>query len=759
MSAPSRAAALLIALACVVPSAPAQDAALGRDEAKLLWVDGRPMLRVTLRAGDKVYYCHLLVDLSTSSTLLLHRNAAGSLRASACDIEAGGITLSDVPFEARRETWLEGLTAEYAEALQQVPVAGIVGLAAFGARDVVVDGPGARLRLLPQAAADAELPPSSPGLSTVPLVGNASQGWRVRAELGPVGATGGDAVAALLALHTRDPFSWLEPDLCRRAGHRDGVLARAELGPHLDLARWTPFRPLRGSAGAQGGIGGHVLQQMVVTLQPRAGRVVFAHAEAPVYPQAEADFYRAAFGSREPAALQQFLAQYPDAPQAAEAAAAWLERLLEGDGDADGLRDAGLAVVRAAPANQKGTAALDVLEKLPGSRAMFPARRAIAEAALAEARADEDGNATHKLRLELGTQLRILGDSQGARRHLLSAVFGMPVSGPANLQLGHWHRDLQQFEAALGRYFLAILDMRATGEAGFVAFAETFAKWRGEGADLLAELLDRADGRVPSFQPIPRDPATIQKTGRTVLVELFTGAMCPPCVAADLACDALGQLYDVDECVVVQWHLPVPAPEPMVAPVALARASGYEVSSTPTVVIAGGEPAAGGGRADAAPDLFRSYRERVDAVLQQPPVASVGGQATQRGDLVKATVQVEARGGADPTGWRLHAVLTEALVAFPGANGLLFHHHVARGALTPADGVAVGTGPHELQLDLLALRRELDGHVAQYEQEREFLVRPVRPDPRRLELVVFVQDRRGAVLQAARLPVAVEEAR
>lgn len=759
MSAPTLAAAFLLALASVASPSLAQDAALGRDEARLLWVDGRPMLRATLRAGDKVYYCHLLVDLSTSLTLLLHRNAAGSLRAASCDVEAGGITLTDVPFEARRETWLEGLTAEYAEALQQVPVAGIVGLAAFGARDVVVDGPGARLRLLPPAAAEAELPPSSPGLSTVPLLGGAGQGWRVRCELGPAAAAGGSPVEALLALHSRDPFSWLEPELCRRAGQRDGVLARAELGPHLDLAKWTPFRPLRGSGGAQGGIGGQVLQQMVVTLQTRAGRVVFAHAEAPVYPQAEADFYRAAFGSREPAALQQFLERHPDAPQAAEAAAAWLARLLEGDGTADALRDAGLAVVRTAPANQKGTAALDVLEKLPGSRDLFATRRAIAEAALPEARADEDGNAAHKLRLELGTQLRILGDSQGARRHLLSAVFGMPVSGPANLQLGHWHRDQQQYEAALGRYFLAILDMRATGEAGFAAFAATFATWRGAEADLLAELQDRADGRIPSFQPIPREPATIQKTGRTVLVELFTGAMCPPCVAADLACDALGQLYDADECVVVQWHLPVPAPEPMVAPVALARAGAYEVSSTPTVVIAGGEPAAGGGRADAAPDLFRSYRERVDALLQRPPVASLTGRATRRGELVEATVSATPLGGADAAGWRLHAVLTEALVAFPGANGMLFHHHVARGALTSDDGLPVGKEPQRLQLDLAALARELDAQVAQFEAERAFQVRPVRPDPNRLALVVFVQDRRGVVLQAARLPIEVEVAR
>jgi hypothetical protein len=92
-------AAVSVVLALAAPSS-AQDGALGRDEAKVRWVDGRPMLRVTLRAGDNVYYCHLLIDLSTSLTLYLHRNAAGSLKAESCTVEAGGIKLEDLSFEA-----------------------------------------------------------------------------------------------------------------------------------------------------------------------------------------------------------------------------------------------------------------------------------------------------------------------------------------------------------------------------------------------------------------------------------------------------------------------------------------------------------------------------------------------------------------------------------------------------------------------------------------------------------------------------------
>jgi hypothetical protein len=737
-----------VALACWLAAAavgPRAQAALGGDEAKVLWVGGRPLLRATLRAGEKVYYGHLLLDLATTRELYLHRNAAGSLQAEACTVECGGILRADVPFTSRRDTWLEGLTAEFA--LGQVPVVGIVGLAAFGRHDVVLDGPNAVLRLAPVTAASVPPPPVGGGPVVVPLVEAPDGALRLELDLG-------GEQRATVALHTRDPFSWLAPERCRAAGHADGVLKQARAG-EFDFAAWTPFRPLRAESGQHGGIGGAVLQQLVLTIQPAAQRLLIEAPAAPVYPEVEASFYRAAFGGQPSTGLQQFLTEHGEAPQAGEAAAALFERALERGGEPELLRTAGLAIVRTAKATGRGTAALEVLAKVSAEPAWFALRQEIAAAGLADARADEDGTAVHQLRLELGRLARRSGDAAAARRHLLSAVFGMPTSGAANLELGHWHRERGELDAALARYFLAMLDMRDHGPAGLVAFSAAFAQQRGADADLIAELEDRADGRVPSFQPIPRDAAAVPKTGRTVLVELFTGAMCPPCVAADVACDALAHFYSADEAVVLQWHLPIPAPEPLVSPVAVERAGHYEVGSTPTVVVAGGEPVAGGGRVDAAADLFRSYCERIDAQLRQPPVVQLAGEARCADGVVTADVRVTPVAAKVPVAWRLHAVLAERTVVFPGANGLLFHHAVARAALTPAGGVPAGASPLLLRLPLAEVERDLDDHVAQFEAERPFLVRPVAPAAARLDVVVFVQDERGAVLQALRLPVAV----
>src|SRR5262249_22800010 len=53
------------------------------------------------------------------------------------------------------------------------------------------------------------------------------------------------------------------------------------------------------------------------------------------------------------------------------------------------------------------------------------------------------------------------------------------------------------------------------------------------------------------------------KSDRVVLVELFTGAQCPPCVAADMAFDALGKTFKPSEVVLLQYHLHIPGPDPL----------------------------------------------------------------------------------------------------------------------------------------------------------------------------------------------------
>ena len=53
------------------------------------------------------------------------------------------------------------------------------------------------------------------------------------------------------------------------------------------------------------------------------------------------------------------------------------------------------------------------------------------------------------------------------------------------------------------------------------------------------------------------------KSSRVALVELFTGAQCPPCVSADIAFDAAVKAYKPADVVLLEYHEHIPGPDPL----------------------------------------------------------------------------------------------------------------------------------------------------------------------------------------------------
>ena len=76
-------------------------------------------------------------------------------------------------------------------------------------------------------------------------------------------------------------------------------------------------------------------------------------------------------------------------------------------------------------------------------------------------------------------------------------------------------------------------------------------------------------------------------------MELFTGAQCPPCVAADVAFDALEMAYDPKDLILSQYHMHIPGPDPLTNPASIARWDFYRekypqnVGGTPTTMFNG----------------------------------------------------------------------------------------------------------------------------------------------------------------------------
>ena len=134
------------------------------------------------------------------------------------------------------------------------------------------------------------------------------------------------------------------------------------------------------------------------------------------------------------------------------------------------------------------------------------------------------------------------------------------------------------------------------------------------------------------------------KSDRAVLVEVFTGAECPPCAAVDLAFDGLMKAYKPADVVLLQYHIHVPGPDPLTSSDAMKRAEEYyseQITGAPTVFIGGKSGPAGGGPAAAAEKKFTSLREQIDESLEKAPgvkLALTVAKGEKGGFTAKATV-------------------------------------------------------------------------------------------------------------------------
>ena len=190
---------------------------------------------------------------------------------------------------------------------------------------------------------------------------------------------------------------------------------------------------------------------------------------------------------------------------------------------------------------------------------------------------------------------------------------------------------------------------------------------------------------------------------RAVLVELFTGAQCPPCVAADMAFDGLAKAFKPSEVILLQYHLHVPGPDPLTNPDTISRSRFYAqvVRGTPTILFNGAPAVPASGRMDAAEEKFDAFAEVVEQLLEAPSGAKIKLAATKKEN--KIDIAAEVADLANPgVQTRLRLVLVEEAVNYTGANSLEVHHHVVRAFPGGTDGLVLKekTGKTSVTVDL-----------------------------------------------------------
>jgi thiol-disulfide isomerase/thioredoxin len=348
------------------------------------------------------------------------------------------------------------------------------------------------------------------------------------------------------------------------------------------------------------------------------------------------------------------------------------------------------------------------------------------------------------------------GDSKGA----LSTLEAYGKAGGArdayfNRLLGDALLDQKRDAEALEAYRSAIIE----GDTESMERARAIHVRLNGDAESFDEGMEKRMARLPFHPEEFRVPEDWQ--GKVVLAELFTGSECPPCVGADLGFDGLIEAYPSKYLAILEYHLPIPRPDPLMCFGSKKRQEYYDIKGTPTVVIDGAKLAPGGGGRQAAEQLHRQYRAEIDGRLGQAPGVAIEGNAYYKDGRV--TVSCEFSGTVPGT--QKYAVLVQDEEKYMGGNGIVFHKMVVRHFI-PLPGMDKMT----ITFDLADIERRLHEYVTEFEDTNErfkgfkFPVKHNKITRGGLRVVLFVQDQatkqvlNALVAEAAETPEAVEAA-
>jgi thiol-disulfide isomerase/thioredoxin len=239
---------------------------------------------------------------------------------------------------------------------------------------------------------------------------------------------------------------------------------------------------------------------------------------------------------------------------------------------------------------------------------------------------------------------------------------------------------------------------------------------------------------------LPYHPAAFKApadwNGKTVLAEIFTGSECPPCVAADLGFDGLIESVPGQYLAILEYHRPIPRPDPIMNPATGARQKFYGVNSTPSTFFDGEAKLGGGGGRANAENKYNQYLAEITPRLSEAPATTLKAKAALSGDSVKVDVTIDK----PAAGAEVHVVLVQNEVPYKGSNGIVFHKLVVRDirTVTPEAPQAV--------FDLTASEKAADAYLTEFEKtytripnfkwaERHFKISRTG-----LKVVVFAQD-------------------
>lgn len=242
---------------------------------------------------------------------------------------------------------------------------------------------------------------------------------------------------------------------------------------------------------------------------------------------------------------------------------------------------------------------------------------------------------------------------------------------------------------------------------------------------------------------------------RIVLAELFTGSECRPCQSADIAFDYLIERFKTSSLAILEYHLHIPQPDPLVNADAEKRGEYYSVNSTPTAIFGGKTVITSGGSRLMAKNKFFLYSDIIERELQKPATVAVALAAMIKKDVV--TIKASALATGKSSDLRLRIALVEDEVFYKGSNGIERHKFVVRKMIKSPEGFSFpknGKVTVNQTVNMKSLVAELEAYYIKTNERFSKYGATLREkktniDTKRLAVVLFVQDdRTREILQA-----------
>jgi len=241
------------------------------------------------------------------------------------------------------------------------------------------------------------------------------------------------------------------------------------------------------------------------------------------------------------------------------------------------------------------------------------------------------------------------------------------------------------------------------------------------------------------------------KNTRVAVVELFTGAQCPPCVSADIAFDAAVKMYKPADALFLEYHLHIPGPDALTNSDTEGRQKYYgsDIRGTPTAFVNGKVTEPLGGFKQHGEDRYGKLRKIIDDAVNADDQATLKLNAARRGDKIEAEANIA---DLKKTGEkvRLRFVLVEDVAHYAGSNGQRLHHHVVRALPGGLEGVQLkeAKGTHKVAVALGDLKKDLNDYLGKHNFTEED--RPM--ELKNLKLIALIQDDENKeILQAAQV--------